>query len=237
MSFLQGKWVSMESVKQLQMSIPILPGIRFRYWIQVGLALVLVFSMASASIASQVMPPTKTISSVTASAGPDVRLANGGIIATDSTGGSEFIWRTLQAIGAIIIIAGLGIGGFILVRKYAPGVIPGTDARMKVLTRIPIGNRQSMIIVRVGERVLVVGSSPGRIDCLSEITDIQEVKDLSYGLEFCTEINKAKTGADEDPFELPSGEASESQDVSNEIQWLRDRLDGYGDRVEEEIRT
>ena len=141
------------------------------------------------------MPPTKTISSVTASAGPDVRLANGGIIATDSTGGSEFIWRTLQAIGAIIIIAGLGIGGFILVRKYAPGVIPGTDARMKVLTRIPIGNRQSMIIVRVGERVLVVGSSPGRIDCLSEITDIQEVKDLSYGLEFCTEINKATNRA------------------------------------------
>ena len=226
----------MESKKGLQVSIPILPGIRFRYWIQGGLALALIFSMASVAIASQIIPPAKAISSVTANAGPDVRLANGGIIATDATGGSEFIWRTLQAIGAIIVIAGLGIAGFILIRKYAPGVIPGTDARMKVLTRIPIGNRQSMIIVRVGERVLVVGSSPGRIDCLSEITDIQEVKDLSYGLEFSTEINKVRTGADEDPLEFSSGETSEPQE-SNEIQWLRDRLDGYGDRVEEEIRT
>jgi len=69
----------------------------------------------------------------------------------------------------------------LLARKYFPGVIPGTDARMKVLTRIPMGNRQNVITFRIGERVLVVAQSPNRVDLLSEITDPVEVQNLSYG--------------------------------------------------------
>ncbi|NRA74771.1 MAG: flagellar biosynthetic protein FliO, partial [Planctomycetes bacterium] len=142
---------------------------------------------------------------------------------------------TLQAIGAIIIIAGLGIGGVILVRKYAPGVIPGTDLRMKVLMRIPIGNRQNLIIVRIGERVLVVGSSPGRVECLSVVTDFEEVQKLSYGFDFSSEMARVQTETQEN--EISGADPSDSQDVSNEIQWLRDRLDGYGDRVEGETQV
>ena len=218
-------------MKRLQMPTPKFSGVRLKFWIQIGLTLTLIFSLASASVAAQVIPVGKTKAPITTSNSvPDVRLANGGVVARATSTDSDFIWRTLQAIGAIIIIAGLGIGGVILVRKYAPGVIPGTDSRMKVLTRIPIGNRQNLIIVRIGERVLVVGSSPGRVECLSVVTDFEEVQKLSYGFEFTSEMARVRTETQEN--EISGAEPSDSHDVSNEIQWLRDRLDGYGDRVE-----
>lgn len=222
-------------MKRLQMPTPKFPGVRLKFWIQIGLTLTLVFSLASASVAAQVIPVGKTKAPITSNSVPDVRLANGGVVARDTSTDSDFIWRTLQAIGAIIIIAGLGIGGVILVRKYAPGVIPGTDSRMKVLTRIPIGNRQSLIIVRIGERVLVVGSSPGRVECLSVVTDFEEVQKLSYGFDFSSEMARVQTETQEN--EISGADPSDSQDVSNEIQWLRDRLDGYGDRVEGETQV
>ena len=203
----------------------------------VGLALALIFSMTSVSIEAQQWPTGNTDKPVTVNSIPDARLANGGVIAMDSAGSPDFIWRTLQAIAVIVAIAGVGIGGLVLVRRFAPGVIPGTDARMKVLTRIPMGNRQSMVIVKIGERVLVVGASPGRIDCLSEITDFDEVQDLSYGSEFSHQIEKIRNDTEDDQYQVVNVEDSASEDVRNEIQWLRDRLDGYGDRVEGETQT
>ncbi|MEC9475603.1 MAG: flagellar biosynthetic protein FliO [Planctomycetota bacterium] len=205
--------------------------------IQVRFVLILAFSLVTVSLAGQQWPTVTTGEAVEVNSVPDTRLANGGVIATDAMGGSDAIWRMFQAIGLIIAIAGVFIGGFSLLKRFAPGVIPGTDSRMKVLTRMPIGNRQSMIIVKVGERVLVVGASPGRIDCLSEITDYEEVQDLSYGFEFSSEVEKVKSEVEDEAYQVVNVGESSSEDVRNEIQWLRDRLDGYGDRVERETQA
>ncbi|MGE4619647.1 MAG: flagellar biosynthetic protein FliO [Planctomycetota bacterium] len=201
------------------------------------MVLTFVFMTLSVTAGAMQWPMIGSEKQIVTESRPDARLANGGVIAADSVGESDVFWRTLQALGAIVIISGIGIGGFFLVRKFAPGVIPGTDARMKVLTRLPLGNRQSMIIARVGERVLVVGVSPGRIDFLSEINDFQEVQDLSYGFEFSNEIQKVRSEFDINDSEIPDQEEATSEDVRNEIQWLRDRLDGYGDRVEKEYQS
>ncbi len=143
----------------------------------------------------------------------------------------------LEAIGTILILSGLGVGVVLRARKYFPGVIPGTDARMKVLTRQPIGNRQNLVVFRVGERVLVVAQSPNRVDLLSEICDPEEVQNLSYGTEFSRELERVRIETQDEEFpEQYEPEVTDSG-VREEIQWLRERLDGYGERTEEEVRS
>ncbi len=198
------------------------------------------------------VPATKPVSGAesqnfsgeTGTVQPDQRFANGGVIGAEGVVNNESGRKMLQALGAILVISGIGIGGYFLVRKYAPGAIPGTDARMKVMMRMPVGNKQSIFIVRVGERVLVVGATSGGMQCLSEITDPQEVQDLSYGVAFSREIRRVQDqdpdqGQDDTPAsDRTVGEFSEeNSDVRNEIEWLRDRLEGYGERVEGEVRS
>lgn len=47
----------------------------------------------------------------------------------------------------------------------------GTSAdRMRVLARLPIEPRKSVVVVRVGERTLVLGSSDAGLETLAELT-------------------------------------------------------------------
>ena len=143
----------------------------------------------------------------------------------------------LEAIGTILILSGFGVGVVLLARKYFPGVIPGTDARMKIITKLPMGNRQNLVAFRVGERILVVAQSPNRVDLLSEICDPQEVQDLSYGTDFSREIERVRIETQDDEFPEQYDSDSTDAGVREEIQWLRERLDGYGDRTEEEVHS
>ena len=208
-------------------------------WVRTVVLLALLVIVVTTFIDAQQfpVPDTATNTDVSGTPVPDERFANGGVIAAASSGSSSGPWKTIQALGAILVITGVGIGGYILIRKYAPGAIPGTDSRMKVLMRMPIGNRQSIIILRVGDRVLVVGASSGGMKCLSEITDQHEVEILSYGMEFSRELRKVhEVGENEELGEFDE-DAADTSDVQHEIDWLRDRLDGYGERVEGKVRT
>jgi flagellar biogenesis protein FliO len=257
-------------------------------WIRTILLLAILVIAATSVIDAQQFPVPNSSSSseVAATQMPDERFANGGLVSAGSSSGSENLWRTMQALGAIFVIAGIGIGGFFLLRKYAPGAIPGKDARMKVLTRMPMGTRQNITVVKVGERVLVVGASSGRMDCLSVITDPQEVEALSYGVEFTREIDRVHGESPAPKFPLPSESVptaagtetvhtqtfdtetvhkqtfndtetfdtvldtgtydttaedtqtvdTASRDVRHEIEWLRERLEGFGESVEGEVK-
>ena len=72
---------------------------------------------------------------------PDTRTFNGGIVGGNVGANPASLEGLLEAIGFILIISGISVGVVLLARKFFPGVIPGTDARMKVLTRLAIGNR------------------------------------------------------------------------------------------------
>lgn len=162
---------------------------------------------------------------------------NAALPSANGSTNSPGLQSLLEAIGTILILSGLGVGVVLLARKYFPSVIPGTDARMKVLTRLPIGNRQNLVVFRVGERVLVVAQSPNRVDLLSEICDPEEVQNLSYGTDFSRELERVRIDTQDDEFpEQYEPEATDSG-VREEIQWLRERLDGYGERTEEEVRS
>ena len=205
-------------------------GIRIFQILSVVLLLVL---LGTGEAHAQLFPIVDGASGNQASVGS----ASSGGPSITNAGNPAGLQSLLEALGTILILSGFGVGVVLLARKYFPGVIPGTDARMKILTRLPMGNRQNLVAFRVGERILVVAQSPNRVDLLSEICDPQEVQDLSYGTEFSREIERVHVETQDEEFPEQYEADSSDAGVREEIQWLRERLDGYGDRTEEEVHS
>lgn len=93
--------------------------------------------------------------------------------------GTGSVWGTL---GALTVVLTLILAGARFWKKHS-GVLPGgipTEA-LELLGRRAIDQKQVLHLVRLGSRILVLGSSPGGIRTLAEIDDPIEV-DLLTGL-------------------------------------------------------
>ncbi len=70
-----------------------------------------------------------------------------------------------------------------LIRKYVPSArgsfAPGA---LKVVSRAHVSARQSILLVKAGERFVVVGVTPGSMTRLTEITDPEEARRLTEDL-------------------------------------------------------
>jgi flagellar biogenesis protein FliO len=89
---------------------------------------------------------------------------------------------TWTAVGALAFV--LGLIGILarLFRKHAPMFQQGLPPEaLEILGRRFIDQRQAILLVRIGSRILVVGSSPSGLQPLGEVTDPVEV-DLVAGL-------------------------------------------------------
>jgi flagellar biogenesis protein FliO len=76
-------------------------------------------------------------------------------------------------VGLISIII---IGGFCLIRKFFPGTRRLFGSRLvRILGRSHLSPKHSVYLLKVGERVLVLGVSGDRINPLAEINDEREV--------------------------------------------------------------
>ena len=65
-------------------------------------------------------------------------------------------------------------------RSPALGVGEGQDAGLvRIMSRTVVGPRQSLVLLRVGQRVVLVGVSSDRIDRVCEISDAEEVAALA----------------------------------------------------------
>jgi flagellar protein FliO/FliZ len=83
-------------------------------------------------------------------------------------------------LGALAVVLGLIGGLYVFARRWLPSArIGGDDGVMRVLGRTALSPRQSLALVRVGRRFVVVGVSPDRVDAVCDITDSDEVADLA----------------------------------------------------------
>jgi len=96
-------------------------------------------------------------------------------------GGSEII-RVLLALGVVI-------GLLLLVRwciRRGSGLLPGTSrpqGLLKVHARYPMGRGHHLVLLQVGNRMLLVHQSAGRMQTLTEFSDVQELSELHDCLE------------------------------------------------------
>jgi flagellar protein FliO/FliZ len=103
----------------------------------------------------------------------DTMLGNGG-----GAGGTGAGWilQTITALGVVI--------GLILLLRWAYAKLTGQVAAtssspvMEVLSRTTLAPRNQVLLVRLGQRILVVGDSPAGLRTLANVDDAEEVASL-----------------------------------------------------------
>lgn len=86
-------------------------------------------------------------------------------------------WSTLGALGIVVVLI-LGLAR--VWKKHGPMAgIGGEQGTIELIGRRVIGPRQTIFLVRLGSRVLVIGASPEGLRTLAEVTDPVEVDYLA----------------------------------------------------------
>jgi flagellar protein FliO/FliZ len=81
---------------------------------------------------------------------------------------------------SLAIVIGLLLAVAWITRRFAPpGAAPLPPQAIELLGRQPLGGKQSLQLLRIGNKLLLVALSPGGAQTLTEITDPVEVEQLA----------------------------------------------------------
>lgn len=84
---------------------------------------------------------------------------------TSSTGG------LLRVVVALLVVLGAVIVAARLARRVR-GLSGGTNSVLEVLGQLPLGTRERAVLIRVGERQLLIGVAPGNVRTLHVFDDL-----------------------------------------------------------------
>lgn len=104
--------------------------------------------------------------------------------------GSMAIWQT--AFWLFVIVALILGMGWVAKRFSAFGHL-NSQGRMKVLATLPVGNRERVVLVQVGQQCLLLGVAPNKVNTL-------HVFDRSDDL--ATQLAQPETAAADNPFQF-----------------------------------
>jgi len=85
--------------------------------------------------------------------------------------------RDILSLLGILLVIVLVLGGSYVFTRWAgrrlPGGVPAGAGgeRLRLLDRIPVGRDQFLLVARVGRRIFVLGSSPGGLTLLAELSE------------------------------------------------------------------
>ena len=81
-----------------------------------------------------------------------------------------------QMLPALAIVLAVIAGAALLLKRIVPGArMAGRDGPIEVLTSTSLSPKQSLSLVRCGQRVVLIGVTPEHISALTEVTDPTEV--------------------------------------------------------------
>jgi flagellar biogenesis protein FliO len=92
------------------------------------------------------------------------------------SGGDVVGW--LRTLGALAVVAGLIFAARRLLRRWAGSAPAGQAGPMEVLARASVAPRQQLLLIRLGKRLVLIGSGGGTMTTLAEVSDEAEVDDL-----------------------------------------------------------
>ncbi|RMF59894.1 MAG: flagellar biosynthetic protein FliO [Calditrichaeota bacterium] len=97
-------------------------------------------------------------------------------------GGTEFNfgWMVFKALGSLIIIFFLIVGLVYLLKKYWGKQLGGgiRQENFQILARLPLHPKQSLALVRVFDRILLIGITENNITLLSEYNNPQDIQKI-----------------------------------------------------------
>ena len=122
------------------------------------------------------------------------------------------LWTSFASLAALVLVL---VGGARLWKKHGPQhatAVP-TEA-VEILGRRPLDVRHSVVLVRLGSRILVLGSGPGGLQTLTELSDPVEV-DFLAGQCRRQDSESAVAQTFRSLFQLESGKAARDRQASS----------------------
>ncbi|HWB52769.1 MAG TPA: flagellar biosynthetic protein FliO [Tepidisphaeraceae bacterium] len=145
----------------------------------------------------------------------------------------------------ILIAMGLVISLILALKwgatKFAPGIAARQGKSISVLSRLSVGPKQHLLLVRIGRRAVLVGNSGTQMSPLCEISDADELAHLvgqveseksvvAVGGKFASLFKKREQDF-EPEAEVPALEQNESPADEQMAQTVRRELLGLTERV------
>jgi flagellar biogenesis protein FliO len=141
----------------------------------------------------------------------------------------DMLWPLVLVLGGIALL-------FWAARRYLPGMRRMTGSRaVTVLARTYLSPRQSINVVRLGRRILVVGQSADALSALGSISDPEEVSEIVGLCESAGESSSVSSFRK--IFQRMDGEfaadnSAGGQDIGQEdLSRVRGQLDGLREKL------
>jgi flagellar protein FliO/FliZ len=137
----------------------------------------------------------------------------------------------IKMLVALVVVIGVVWGLSLLLKRFVTvRGIAGASNSLKVLNTLSLSPTRTLYMVRLGDRILLIGAGEGGIRTLAEITDPAEVSDILKELEF-------KGNFDLNPFKdrLQSilGSSEPDLDIDGDLDKRQRALKGTLDRLRE----
>jgi flagellar biosynthetic protein FliO len=91
---------------------------------------------------------------------------------TPAAGWSDLVLTLFRTLGGVGLVLCLILGGFVLFRKYAPAGRPGADRNLRLIESLPLGDKRNIVLLQVGNRKLLLASTPGQVNLLTSFTEM-----------------------------------------------------------------
>ena len=150
----------------------------------------------------------------------------GGVKSERETGGIPGLGRADAASMAwpLLVVLGLIFFAALAVRKFMPrGMRASGGSAINILARQHLSSKQSLCLVQVGRRVVLVGVTGEQMSALSEITDREELADLTVKLarsapsSFSATLEKLGGAEDDAVDDEPELELPRRSDLTNAV--------------------
>lgn len=129
----------------------------------------------------------------------------------------------------LAVVLGIAYGSIWMLRGILqrPGVMPGRKGHLKVLESASLGPNRSIHLVKVGGKVLVVGSTNDQITAIGEVDDPETLSDLAKDAPraFAEHLSAAESGEAAPLAEQVQGGIRHLWGQVQEIRGLRPRGD------------
>ena len=89
-------------------------------------------------------------------------------------------WLLIKTVLSLVLILVLIIGVVYLLRRYFSDRLPGNVRQdwCQVLARMPLQPKQSLLLVKVFDRILLLGVTDGSMNTLAEFDDVPDIEQL-----------------------------------------------------------
>jgi flagellar biogenesis protein FliO len=158
-----------------------------------------------------------------------------------SYSGSLSVWRSMVSLLLVLLLI---VGGSFLLRRFMPSANRfSKDSGLEILTRCAVGPKQSICLVKMGPRLVLVGLSPNHMAALDVVKGQEDIATIlgqvetsapesissSFGKYFRQESVQFEEQAEEQSLDHPKDELDEVRQVHlarSELSGLLDKVKG-----------